>query len=79
MILLLDFSKNLYNIGKFIWEYENWDDYSDDIITCKKDPKQWVVVDDIGNAHRFEQEFQIALFGILSNLKRLDEMVYIVY
>ena len=44
-------------------------------MTCKKDPLQWAVSDDKGNVHKFEQEFQIALFGILSNLKRLDEMV----
>ena len=49
------------------------------MIACKKDPLHWAVSHDTGNVHRFEQEFQIALFGILGNLKRLDEMVYIVY
>ena len=48
------------------------------MITCEKDPLQWAVSDDKVNVHRFEQEFQTVLIGILSNLKRLDEIVWIV-
>ena len=48
------------------------------MIACKKDPLQWAVSDDTENVHRFEQEFQIALSKILSNLEKLDEMVFII-
>ena len=64
-------------IGKYIWEYESWGDFFNDMVECKKDPMHWAVSDNQDNVHKFEQEFQIVLFRAKGNLNRLDEIVII--